>query len=74
MQDIKNIKKFKVLKGLKFIELPKLGLLELDAMVKKINALSGGILLIDYGYLNVINESTLQIVMKNKKNRYESFI
>ena len=39
----------------------------MNKIVKKINNLSGGILLIDYGYLNVINRSTLQAVMKNKK-------
>ena len=39
----------------------------MNKIVKKINSLSGGILLIDYGYLNVINRSTLQTVMKNKK-------
>ncbi len=66
-EDVKKIKTFKVLKGLKFIEFPKLGFLELNKIVKKINNLSGGILLIDYGYLNVVNRSTLQAVMKNKK-------
>ena len=39
----------------------------MDKIVKKINNLSGGILLIDYGYLNLSNENTLQAVMKNKK-------
>ena len=39
----------------------------MNKIVKKINNLSGGILLIDYGYLNVVNRSTLQAVMKNKK-------
>ena len=52
---------------MKFIEYPKLGLIELDKIVKKINEQTGGILLIDYGYLNIINKSTLQAVMKNKK-------
>ena len=66
-KDVAKIKTFKVLKGLKFIEYPKLGLIELDKMVKKINKQTGGILLIDYGYLNIINRSTLQTVMKNKK-------
>ncbi len=66
-EDVKKIKTFKVLKRLKFIEFPKLGFLELDKIVKKINNLSGGILLIDYGYLNVMNTSTLQTVMKNKR-------
>ncbi len=66
-EDVKKIKTFKVLKESKFIEYPKLGLIELDKMVKKIDELTGGILLIDYGYLNIINRSTLQAVMKNKK-------
>ncbi len=66
-EDVKKIKTFKVLKGLRFIEFPKIGFIELDKIVKKINALSGGILLIDYGYLNVMNKSTLQTVMGNKK-------
>ncbi len=66
-EDVKMIKKFKVLKNLKFIEFPKLGFIELDKIVKKVKKLSGGILLIDYGYLNVLNRSTLQVVMKNKK-------
>ncbi len=66
-EDVKNIKLFKNLKGLKFIEYPKLGLSELDKMIKRINIFSGGILLVDYGYLDVTNKSTLQAVMKNKK-------
>ena len=67
IDDVKKIKTFEVLKRLKFIEYPKLGFLELDKIVKKINKLSGGILLIDYGYLNIINTSTLQTIIKNKK-------
>ena len=67
LEDVAKIKTFKVLKGLKFIEYPKLGLIELDKIVKKIKEQNGGILLIDYGYLNIINKSTLQTVMKNKK-------
>ena len=35
--------------------------------MKKIKKLSGGVLLIDYGYLNISNKNTLQLVMKNKK-------
>ncbi len=66
-EDIRKIKEFKVLKNNRFIEFPKLGLIEMDKIVKKIKKLSGGILLIDYGYLNVLNKSTLQAVMKNKK-------
>ncbi len=65
--DISILKSFKVLNGLKFIEYPKLGFLELDKVVHKISSLSGGILLIDYGYLNIINKNTLQAVKENKK-------
>ena len=65
--DISFLKSFKVLKGQKFIEYPKLGFHELDKIVKKISKHSGGILLIDYGYLNPNNQNTLQTVMKNKK-------
>ena len=66
-EDKKKIKTFKVLKKQRFIEFPKLGLEEMDKIVKKIKKLSGGILLIDYGNLDVVNYSTLQAVMKNKK-------
>ena len=67
-KNISQIKKFKVLKNLKFIEFPKLGLDEMEKIVKKITKLSGGILLIDYGYLKPINKDTLQSVMGHKKN------
>ena len=54
-------------KNQNFIEFPKLGFLELNKIIKKISALSGGILLIDYGYLKPFSKDTLQTVMKNKK-------
>ena len=66
-EDSKKIKFFNTLKGLKFIEFPKIGLHEMSKIVKKIKKLSGGILLIDYGYLDNLNKSTLQTVMNNKK-------
>ena len=66
-EDIEKIRKFKILKKRKFIEFPKLGFIELERIIRKIKKLSGGILLIDYGYLNFENRSTLQMVMKNKK-------
>ena len=66
-EDVDNIKSFKTLKDLKFVEFPKSGFLEMDKIVQKINSLSGGILLIDYGYLKILNKSTIQAVMKNKK-------
>ncbi len=67
LKDVKDIKSFEALKNLKFIEYPKKGFNELEKIVDKISKLGGGIMLIDYGYLNKINKSTLQAVMKNKK-------
>ncbi len=68
IKDSKQVKKFKSFKNLRFIEYPKLGLKELDKINKKILKLGGGILLIDYGYLVSKNKSTLQSVIKHKKN------
>ena len=69
IDDIKNLKKFKTLKELNFIEFPKLGLAELNKIVKELKKRSaGGILLIDYGYLKQINTSTLQSLKSHKKN------
>ena len=53
---------FGTLKKLKFIEFPKKGLIELNPIIKTINKLSGGILLIDYGYLNSNNLNTIQAI------------
>ena len=66
-KDVAQIMTFGTLKKLKFIEFPKKGLIELNPIIKKINKLSGGILLIDYGYLNSNNSNTIQAVMDNKK-------
>ena len=66
-KNISQIKSYEVLKNLKFIEYPKLGFDELGKIVKKISKLSGGILLIDYGYLGSYNSNTLQSVKKNRK-------
>tara|TARA_S200000501_G_scaffold169173_1_gene159341 strand:+ start:559 stop:1623 length:1065 start_codon:yes stop_codon:yes gene_type:complete len=67
-KEVLLIKKFKTLKNLNFIEFPKLGLKELNKITKKISKLNGGLLLIDYGYMISNNKSTLQSVMKHKKN------
>ena len=67
-KDVLLIKKFKILKNLKFVEFPKLGLNELNKIIKKISKLGGGLLLIDYGYLTPENKNTLQSVIKHKKN------
>ena len=68
-KNISLIKTFKCLKNLKFIELPELGLGELKKIIKKISKLNGGLLLIDYGYLQPKNRSTLQSIMKHKRNK-----
>ncbi len=67
-EDISQIKKFKVLKNLKFIEFPKIGFNELDNIIKKISKLEGGLMLIDYGYLIQKNKNTLQSIIKHKRN------
>ena len=67
-KDILKIKKFKVLKNLKFVEFPKLGFFELEKIIKKISKLEGGLLLIDYGYLIPSNKNTLQSLLNHKKN------
>ena len=69
ISDIKIIKSYKALKNLKFIEFPKLGFKELEKIVQKISELNGCLMLIDYGYLKPHNLSTLQSVMKHKKNK-----
>jgi len=66
--DEKKLRSFNSLKGLNFIEYPELGFQELDKIIKKILLLSGGILLIDYGYLQSQNLNTLQSIRKHKKN------
>ena len=68
IKDILQIKKFKVLDNLKFVEFPKLGLDELNKIVKKISKHGGGLLLIDYGYLTPKNKNTLQSLIKHKRN------
>ena len=67
-KDVSQIKKFRILKNLTFIEFPKLGLDELNKIIKKISKLQGGLLLIDYGYLTPRNKNTLQSLIKHKRN------
>ena len=66
---VSQIKKFKILKNLKFVEFPKLGFDELNKIIKKLSKLEGGLLLIDYGYLTPKNKNTLQSVIKHKRNK-----
>ena len=65
---ISQIKKFRILKNLKFVEFPKLGLDELNKIIKKLSKFEGGLLLIDYGYLTPKNKNTLQSLIKHKRN------
>ncbi len=67
-EDVKNLRSYKTLSNLKFIEYPKYGFIELKEMIKKILKLSGCLLMIDYGYLKPNNQNTLQSVIKHKKN------
>ena len=68
-RNILKIKNFKSLNNLKFIEFPELGLLELKKIKDKILNQTGGLLLIDYGYLKPRSKNTLQSIMKHKKNK-----
>ncbi len=72
--DISHIKSFNTLKKQNFVEFPKLGFVELNKIIKKISAQSGGILLIDYGYLKSFNGATLQAVRKNKKIKMDNLL
>ena len=67
-KNAKELNSFKTLKEFDFIEFPKLGFVELKKIISKINKLSGGILLIDYGFTGITNKSTLQSVKSHKKN------
>ena len=66
--DIKEIKSYKTLRNLNFIEFPKSGFQELIKISQKISKLKGCLLMIDYGYLKPNNKNTLQSVMKHKQN------
>ncbi len=67
-EDVKILNSYRSLKDLKFIEFPKLGLNELKKIIKIINKLNGCLLIIDYGYLKPHNQSTLQSVIRHKRN------
>ena len=67
-EDIKDIKSYKSLGNLKFIEYPKLGLETLKKIIIKITQSKGCLLLIDYGYTKSNNQNTLQSVIQHKKN------
>lgn len=72
-KDVAELKKFNALDKLDFIEFPKLGFIEMNKIIKKIKKLSGGLLLIDYGYIKQINQYSMQSVKQHKKNKiYEN--
>ena len=66
VENTKILKSYKTIKKLKFIEFPKIGLNELNKIVKKINQLNGCILIVDYGYLKSNNQNTLQSIIRHK--------
>ena len=63
-----KLKKFGLFNNKGVIEYPDLGIKELDKMIQVIRKFNGGILLIDYGFLDKKNISTLQSVKSHKKN------
>ena len=65
---LRILKIFGLLKSDGLVEYPSIGLKKLDTITKKIIKHSGGILLIDYGYLKDRSGSTLQSVFKHKYN------
>ena len=65
---IEELKKYNLLKEHSFVEFPKQGLTELNLIINTIKKLSGGLLLIDYGFLKQQNKNTLQSVKNHKKN------
>ncbi len=68
LQSLKELKTHNLFKNKNFIEFPKQGLKELDSIIKTIKRLNGGLLLIDYGFLNQNNADSLQSLKKHKKN------
>ena len=67
--EVKMLKKFNSIKKNKFIEFPKMGFSILKNIIKKIKKNTGGILLIDYGYVSKSNIDTLQSIKNHKKNK-----
>ena len=68
-KDIKKLSDLKLLIRKGIIEYPQKGLKILDIIIKKVQKLKGGILLIDYGYVKAQNNDTLQS-LKSKKKKY----
>ena len=66
MQKFEKKIKFKISYNQKFIEYSPLATRYLDAIIKKIKLNNGGILIIDYAYLDKEMKNTLQAVSKHK--------
>jgi len=64
----KKLEEFSLFKNQSFIEFPKQGFEELDSIISSIKRLTGGLLLIDYGFLKLKNIDTLQSVKNHQKN------
>tara|TARA_Y100000992_G_C21229909_1_gene474939 strand:- start:23 stop:1069 length:1047 start_codon:yes stop_codon:yes gene_type:complete len=67
---LKELNDLSLLEKNGIIEYPQKGLNILKLIVKKIRELKGGILLIDYGYINPQSNDTLQSLKSQKKNIY----
>ena len=68
--NIEKLKNLNLLIRKGVIEYPQKGLKILEIIIKKIQKLKGGILLIDYGYLKAQNNDTLQSLKSKKRNTY----
>ena len=68
LKTIKELKKFNLHQNQSFIEFPKQGFKELNLITNTIKKLSGGLLLVDYGFLKQENNDTLQSIKNHKKN------
>ena len=66
MQELEKKLRFKISSKQKFIEYSPSTLLYLESMTNKIKLNNGGILIIDYGYINKQMKDTLQAISKHK--------
>ena len=69
-KEVEKILKFKILKNSNFIEYPQIGFEILDKIINVLKKRSGGILLIDYGYIQQQQKSTIQSIKKHKKTNF----
>ena len=67
---IKKLKDLNLIRKRGVIEYPQKGLKILDLIIKKIQKLNGGILLVDYGYTTAEGKDTLQSLKSHKRNIY----